>query len=46
KIALLKHFKSINKIKQATEEELLEAKGMNKRAAENIYLHFKKEEGK
>ena len=46
KIALLKHFKSINKIKQATEEELLEVKGMNKRAAENIYLHFKKEEGK
>ena len=46
KIALLKHFKSINKIKQATEEELLEVKGMNKRAAENIYIHFKKEEGK
>lgn len=46
KIALLKYFKSINKIKQATQEELLEVQGMNKKAAENIYLHFKKEEGK
>ncbi|MDY0236084.1 MAG: excinuclease ABC subunit UvrC [Gudongella sp.] len=46
KIALLKHFKSINKIKQATKEELLEVQGINIRAAENIYLHFKKEERK
>jgi excinuclease ABC subunit C len=45
KLALLKHFKSINKIKTATEEELLEVNGMNKKAAENIYTHFKKEEG-
>lgn len=44
KIALLKHFKSINKIKKATEKELLEVKEMNKKAAENIYKHFNKEE--
>lgn len=43
KIALLKHFKSISKIKQATKEELLEVPTINKKAAENIYAHFNKE---
>lgn len=44
KLGLLKHFKSINKIKQASQEELLQVVGMNKKAAENIYTYFNKKE--
>ena len=43
KIALMKHFKSIEKIKNANINELAAVKGMNKLAAENLYNHFKKE---
>lgn len=35
--ALLSHFKSVQKLKQATMEELLEVKGMNQNAAQAIY---------
>lgn len=45
KIELLKHFKSINEIKNATLEELAEVKGMNKLAAEELYNHFNKNRG-
>ena len=38
---LLKHFKSINNIKSATEEELVKS-GINKKTAENIYQYFNK----
>ncbi|SHG93063.1 Excinuclease ABC subunit C [Anaerosphaera aminiphila DSM 21120] len=37
---LMKHFKSINKIKNATVEELLEVSSMNKKSAEILYNHF------
>ena len=41
---LLNHFKSIEDIKSATFEELLEVESINKLAAENIYNYFKSEE--
>ncbi len=37
---LLKHFKSINKIKKASIDELSKVKGMNKIVAEELYNHF------
>lgn len=37
---LFKHFKSIDEIKKASLEELVSVKGMNKKAAENIYNFF------
>ncbi|MGJ0845182.1 Excinuclease ABC subunit C [Tissierella praeacuta DSM 18095] len=45
KIELLKHFQSINNIKNATIEELSEVKGMNKLVAEELYNHFNKKKG-
>lgn len=42
KIELLKHFQSIDKIKKASVEELVEVKGMNRLAAEELYNHFNK----
>jgi len=44
KIALMDHFKTISNIKKATLEELTLVKGMNSKAAESIYYHFKKRE--
>ncbi|SDL28816.1 excinuclease ABC subunit UvrC [Natronincola ferrireducens] len=41
--ALMQHFKDINRIKEATREELLEVEGINKTAAENICNFFKKD---
>lgn len=41
---LLSHFKSIENIKAATFEELLEVESINKTAAENIYNYFRSEE--
>jgi excinuclease ABC subunit C len=38
---LLKRFGSVERVKQATLEELLHAKGVNKIVAENIYKHFR-----
>lgn len=40
KLNLLNHFKSIDKIKNATIEELSEVEGMNKLAAQKIYYYF------
>ena len=39
--ALLKHFKTLSKIKLATFDELIEVKGVSKTAAQNIIKHFK-----
>lgn len=41
KLALLRHFKSIENIKKAPVEELAEVEGMNKAVAENLYNHFR-----
>ena len=38
--ALLKHFKNIEAIREATSEQLLAAPGMTKPAAQAVYLHF------
>jgi excinuclease ABC subunit C len=38
--ALLTHFGSVEKIKQATLEELLQTEGVNKKVAGNVYKHF------
>lgn len=43
KIALLKHFGSIEKIKKATVDELRDVKGMNILASEELYNHFRSE---
>lgn len=37
---LMRHFKSLDKIKTASVEELAEVKGMNRKAADNLYNHF------
>ncbi len=44
KKALMKHFKGIDRIKNATVEELAQADGMNIRAAEEVYNKFHKKE--
>ncbi len=44
KKALLSHFKSIEEIKNASEEELSQVEGLNKSVAENIYNYFRKGE--
>ncbi|MGN0167979.1 MAG: excinuclease ABC subunit UvrC [Acetatifactor sp.] len=41
--ALMRHFKSIEEIKSASVEELLEIPELNRRAAEDIYSFFRKE---
>lgn len=38
---LIDHFKSIEKIKEATVEELLEVKSMNKKCAQGLYNYFR-----
>jgi excinuclease ABC subunit C len=45
KTELLKFFKSIDKIKKASIEELSQVKGMNKTVAEELYSHFNKKRG-
>lgn len=45
KKALMKHFQSIEKIKNASIEELLEVESMNRPAATNLYNHFRKKGG-
>lgn len=45
KVELLKYFQSIEKIKTASIEELIEVKGMNRLAAEELYKHFNKNKG-
>ncbi len=42
KKALMNHFKSIKKIKEASLEDLIKVEGMNKTAAEELISHFKR----
>lgn len=42
--ALLKHFKSIDKIKMATLEDIEAVEGMNRKTAEKIYQYFQQKE--
>lgn len=39
---LLKHFKSIDKIKKASIDELMEVESMNEKSAESLYEHFRR----
>lgn len=39
---LLKHFKSIDKIKKASIKELMEVESMNEKSAESLYGHFRR----
>lgn len=39
---LLKHFKSIDKIKKASIQELMEVESMNEKSAESLYEHFRR----
>lgn len=41
-MALLEHFMDINKIKNASIEELMEVKGISKKLAQNVYNYFHK----
>ncbi len=41
--ALMRHFKSLESIRDAQVEELLEAPGMNRAAAESVYDFFRRE---
>ncbi|MDR7855819.1 excinuclease ABC subunit UvrC [Tissierella sp.] len=45
KVELLRHFQSIEKIKKASVEDLVEVKGMNRLVAEELYNHFNKNKG-
>lgn len=38
---LLRHFKSIDKIKNASVEELMEVESMNEKSAKSLYRHFR-----
>lgn len=40
--ALLKHFKTLNKIKQASVDDILKVKSIDQKTAQNIYDYFKK----
>lgn len=40
--ALMKHFKGLEEIRNADEEELLQVPGMNRQAAENVVAFFKR----
>lgn len=43
--ALMRHFKSIDAIREAQVEELAEIPGMNQKAAQNVYEFFRKPQG-
>ena len=40
RLALIRHFKSIDKVKEASLEELLQVEGMNERAAQSVISFF------
>jgi len=44
KMALLKHFGSMDNIKKASVDELSEVEGMNKKVAEELYSYFRRGE--
>ncbi len=43
---LLRHFKTVENIKKASVDELAQVKSMNRRVAEDLYKHFRKNEGR
>lgn len=43
--ALMKHYQNLEEIKEATEEELAQVPGMNKKAAKSVYEYFQGKEG-
>lgn len=43
--ALLKHFKTLNAVKNASVDELTAVDGMNRSAAESVYGHFQRNNG-
>lgn len=43
--ALLRHFGSLKRLKEATVEELIEVKGMTKKVAEEVWKYFHRGEG-
>ncbi|MDY6066043.1 MAG: excinuclease ABC subunit UvrC [Finegoldia sp.] len=45
KVALMRHFKSIENIKKASLEEIRAVEGMNDKASQNLYDHFNGYEG-
>ncbi len=44
KVALMKHFGTLEKLSQASVEELLEVAEMDRPSAQNLYMHFREEE--
>ncbi len=42
--ALMTHFKSISALKNASRDEIMQVKGMNRRDTDTVYLHFHKNE--
>jgi excinuclease ABC subunit C len=44
--ALMRYFQSLEKIREATVEELMKAESMNERAAQNVYEFFRKDKKK
>ncbi|MBZ2175922.1 excinuclease ABC subunit UvrC [Schnuerera sp. xch1] len=46
KIALLNHFQTMDNIKNATIEELVEVENMNRRTAESLYNYFRGNKGR
>ncbi len=42
--ALITHFKSITAMKSASRDELLSVKGINRRDADTVYMHFHKDD--
>lgn len=42
---LLKHFHTIDNIKEASIEELNQVESMNKKVSEDLYKHFRKNRG-
>ena len=41
KRALLRHFGTVQKIREATIEQLMEVEGMNKKVAQEVYQHLR-----
>lgn len=43
KVALMKHFETLEKLSQASVEEILEVQEMDRPSAHNVYMHFREE---
>ena len=46
KAALLKHFRTVDNIKNASVEELVQVDGMNRKVAEDLYNYFRNNKGR